>query len=151
MTMITTGRAIAFVGVLLVAVASVAQAPKPSLTTGTRIYVGTMGDSDQADQFRMMLAYELGRSGFKVVDFESQAGAVLTGILTKRVAGAQSVMRATLFLKTPEGKAMWTGDLDGAPADKRKDTVRMRAEEAARMLKREASKTKVQARAREKS
>lgn len=123
---------------LLLATGSFALDTKASLKKLGRIHVGSMGEGDEGEHFRVMLGYELGRSGFKVVDFEQQADVVLTGLLSTRVQAGRPVVRATVFLKTRDGKTLWTGDFDDTADGKRRneDTLRRRAEDVAKALKR---------------
>ncbi len=116
--------------------AMLAQPAQPPLKNPGRIYVASMGETDKADEFRGMLAYELGNVGFKVTDFKQQADTTLSGLLSIRPERGQSLARVTVFLKDPRGNTLWTGDF-GATAKPARvaDTLRQRAEEVARALR----------------
>ncbi len=112
------------------------QTAQPPLKNPGRIYVASMGENEKADEFRGMLAYELGQVGFKVTDFKQQADTTLSGLLSIRPDRGQSLARVTVFLKDPRGNTLWTGDF-GATAKPARvaDTLRQRAEEVARALR----------------
>ncbi len=139
---------IVFVGLVLLSALILLAATSSASTSATakskigRIYVGTMGDNDDAEQFRVMLQYELGRVGFKVVDFAPQADSVLTGLITDRVVGGKATSRVTVFLNGRNGKRIWTGESSGTPGEARsvEDIFRLRAQDIARSLKRYAAK-----------
>ncbi len=116
--------------------ALLAQPAQPPLKNPGRIYVASMGENDRADEFRGMLAYELGHAGFKVTDFKQQADTTLTGLLSVRPDRGQSLARVTVFLKDARGNTLWTGDF-GATAKPAgvAATLRQRAEEVARALR----------------
>ncbi len=113
-----------------------AQPAQPPLKNPGRIYVASMGENDHADEFRGMLAYELGHVGFKVTDFKQQADTTLTGLLSVRPDRGRSLARVTVFLKDARGNTLWTGDF-GATAKPAgmAVTLRQRAEEVARALR----------------
>ncbi len=115
-----------------------AQQGKARLKRSEPIYVGTMGDSDKAEEFRGMVGYELGRAGFKVTDFKQPTDKILTGLLAIREEGRQSRVRATVFLKTADGKTLWTGDF-GASSRSMPigDAMRRRATEIATSLRKQ--------------
>ena len=82
-----------------------------SLASVKKINVGSMGQSDEADRFRMLLEEELHKAGFNTVDDDSAADAVLTGVLSVRVYADTSLARATVALKTPDGPRIGGRDL----------------------------------------
>ncbi len=126
------------VALLLLPAAVFAQHAPPTLKDPGRIYVGTMGESDRADEFRGMLDYELGRAGFKVTDFKPQADTTLTGLLAVRAEDDKSVARVTVFLKNKQGKTLWTGDFGATSTPMRlSESMRRRAEEVAAALKKQ--------------
>src|SRR2546425_9778335 len=65
-----------------------------------KIYVGEMGNSDEAARFRLLLEEELAKKDFKVVSKPDAADAILSGVLSLRVYAHQSLARATVRLKS---------------------------------------------------
>ncbi len=134
----TAARVVALVLLLSCCSAMQAQQGKARLKKSEPIYVGTMGDSDKAEEFRNMVGYELGRAGFKVTDFKQQNDKVLTGLLAIREEGRQSRVRATVFLKAPDGKMLWTGDFGASSRPMPiEDAMRRRATEIATSLRKQ--------------
>ena len=129
----------------LVLAATVAAQSKPSVIKPGKIYVGSMGTGDDADQLRMALGYELGRVGFRVVDFEPQADTVLTGLIVTRVDGGTSAKRVTTFLKDRRtGKMIWNQDFGSTyrGSASRDGIIRRRAQEIAKILKEDSTPPK---------
>jgi hypothetical protein len=123
---------------LLTAVGAQAQ----DLKNIQKIYVGEMGQSDEAARFRILLGDDLTKVGFAVVDSASKADATLSGIMTVRVYSDTSIARATVSLSNPEGVRIWGKDFEahvgfhlGAS-----DSVRFRAEDIAKSLRKECKK-----------
>lgn len=56
-----------------------------ALNAVRKIHVGSMGETDEAERFRLLFEDELSRKGFTVVDVAEKADAVLTGVLSVRV------------------------------------------------------------------
>jgi hypothetical protein len=100
-----------------------------------KIYIGEMGNSDEAARFRLLLDDKLSKKGFIVVDKEEKADAILTGALSLRVYDDGSVARATVLLKSPNGERLWGGNFTPKRTFKRKDTVQLRAEDIADRLR----------------
>ena len=71
-----------------------------------------MGQSDESERFRILLEGELTKAGFTSVDAAEKAGGVLTGALAIRVYADESIARATVVLKTPDGRHLWGKDFD---------------------------------------
>jgi len=109
---------------------------KPALSTAKRIHVGSMGQSDEAERFRLLLADELARSGFDIVDDANSADAVLTGSLAVRVQAEKLSARVTVVLKSPDGVRLW-GDDFGPTLGIRggRDPVKHRAQDVAKALR----------------
>ncbi|MDD5544930.1 MAG: hypothetical protein PHX83_17320 [Acidobacteriia bacterium] len=101
-----------------------------------KVYVGEMGTTDEAARFRMLLAQELSKKGFIVVDQAQNADAILTGILTVRVYADTSIARATVQLKSANGEILWAGDFQPKRTFKSvSDTVKFRAQNVADALR----------------
>ena len=102
------------------------------------IQIGSMGQSDEAERFRLLLDSELGKVGFATTDDPAHANAILTGALSVRVYADTSRARVTLVLKTPDGKQIWGKDFQPHVSFKgSRDTVKLRAQDAARTLKKD--------------
>ena len=95
-----------------------ADAPNPALHKIERIFVGDMGQGNEAERFRLLLAQELSRANFKPVDKAEEADAVLTGVLVVRTYELNSAATATVVLKTAKGEKVWESGFD--PPKKRK-------------------------------
>ena len=74
-----------------------------------RLYVGSMGRSDEAIRFRLLLQDQLTDKGFSVVDTVEKADAILKGALTVRVHDG-SEARVYVALETPDGDRLWARD-----------------------------------------
>jgi hypothetical protein len=115
-----------------------ADAPNPALHRVEKILVGDMGQGNEAERFRLLLAQELSRANFKTVDKLENADAVLTGVLVVRTYEYKSDAKATVVLKTAKGETVWEAGFD--PPKKRKvkrpnDPVIFQAQEIARCLR----------------
>jgi hypothetical protein len=104
-----------------------------------------MGQSDEAERFRLLLGDQLTRVGFTVVDSDSKADAILSGILTVRVHAEESNAQATVSLSGLAGVRLWAKDFEprlhyNFNIVKSSDTVKLRAEEVARDLRKDWKK-----------
>ena len=89
----------------------VCRAENPALHRVSRIHVATMGSGDQADRFQSLLREELGKVGFEVSEQGANADALLTGTFSYESGGDRTFARATVTLKSPNGKQiLWSGD-----------------------------------------
>ena len=84
-----------------------------------------------------MLGYELGRRGFKIVDFQPQADQILSGLLSMKISNGKTTARVTVFLKTKAGKMLWNDDIGGTEAGTRtaRQSLQQRANDIADALK----------------
>lgn len=119
---------------------ALAQSSQPPLKTG-KIYVGSFGMGEDAEQFKLALGFELTRAGFKVVDFEQQADSTLSGLIVTRVDGGLPVKRVTVFLKDGTGKQLWNQDIGSTSSSTRdgKEGIRRRAQDIAKALKQDST------------
>ena len=102
------------------------------LSTLKRIHVGSMGQRDEAERFRMLLEEQLIKRGFEATDKPESADAILTGVLAIRVYADKSIARATVVLRNKEGARLWGGDFQPRRSFKAvQDTVKFRAENIA--------------------
>lgn len=107
-----------------------------------KIQVGEMGKSDEAERFRLLLEGQLEKKGFTVVAAADKADAILTGVLSLRVYDDTSIARATVQLKTSDGKSIWSGDFQPKRTFFKRvdDTVKFRAENIADQLRKDWNK-----------
>jgi hypothetical protein len=116
-----------------------------SLAAVKKIYVGSMGQSDEAARFQLLLADELGKAGFATADDPQTADAVLTGALSVRVYSDESLARVTVVLKTPDGIRLWGKDFQPHKQwslFSSNDTVRLRAQDVAKTLRKDVDKSR---------
>lgn len=106
-----------------------------SIAPMQKIYVASMGQSDEAERFRMLLGNELSKRGFTVVDSVERADAILSGVLTVRVHADDSVARATIVLKSKEGDLIWGRDMGPHFGWGSSEPVKRRAEDIAKELR----------------
>lgn len=111
-----------------------------SLGAVNKIYVGSMGQSDEAGRFQLLLVDELGKVGFATTDDAKSADAVLTGALSVRVYAEESRARVTAVLKTPEGLRLWGKDFEPHFNFGASDTVKLRAQDVAKALRKDVHK-----------
>jgi hypothetical protein len=113
----------------------------PSLASVKKIKIGSMGQSDEAERFRLLLDNELNKVGFITTEDSASADAVLTGVLSVRVEADESRARVTVLLKTPDGQRLWGKDFEPHLKLGAKDTVKLRAEDVAKALQKDARKS----------
>ena len=113
----------------------------PDLYTIRSIYIGDMGQSDEAQRFRLLLADALSDKGFTVVEKQDQADAVLSGVLAVRVHEDTTRARVTVMLKSRAGQRLWGGDFEPRVKLFVKDTVKLRAEDVASRLRKDWNKS----------
>jgi hypothetical protein len=133
-------RPVAIAALLLFCSASFAQTI--DLHSVKKIYVGSMGQSDEAERFKMLLTDELGKAGFVTTDDAKSADADLTGALSVRVYSDESRARVTVVLKTTDGARLWGGDFEPHFKLGGKDSVKLRAEDVAKALRKDVAKAK---------
>lgn len=109
-----------------------------SIATVKKVFVGSMGQSDEAQRFQLLLADELGKVGFIVTDDAKTADAVLTCILAVEVHSNQSLARVTAVLKTPDGVRLWGKNFESHMSfSHTNDTVKLRAQDVAKTLRKD--------------
>jgi hypothetical protein len=81
-----------------------AQGQNPALNRVREIYVGTMGQGDKSERFRLLLEKELLWVGFQTADKAESADAILTGTHSAEIHGDKAFARATVVLKSRSGK-----------------------------------------------
>ncbi len=108
-----------------------------------KIHIGEMGKSDEAERFQLLLEEQLEKNGFTVVSDADKSDATLTGVLSLRVYDDTSIARATVYLKTPDGKKIWGGDFQPKRTFFKRvdDTVKFRAENIAEKLRKDWNKS----------
>ena len=108
-----------------------------------KIYVGNMGDADEADRFRLLLEDQVARKGFAVVDTAEKADAILTGALSVRVHRNSSTARVYVTLHTPKGQTIWRRDFGSKMSNifTLTEPVKLRAQDVANGLKQDWDKS----------
>jgi hypothetical protein len=107
----------------------------PSLASVRKIHVGSMGQSDEANRFRLLLEEELQKAGFDTVGDARAADAELSGVMTVLVYDDTSLARATVALKTADGQTLWEHDFEPHAHLGGNDTVKLRAQDVAKALR----------------
>ena len=104
-----------------------------------KIHVGSMGDTDESERFRLLLEEALTGKGFIVVDQTAKADAVLTGTLSVRVHDKKTRARVYVKLSTPEGVRLWGKDFGSRLTSpfNRTEPVKLRAQDVANALRAE--------------
>ena len=107
------------------------------------IYVGNMGDDDEAGRFRLLLEEQVARKGFAVVDSAEKADAILTGALSVRVHRNSSTARVYVTLHTPKGQRLWGRDFGSKMTNifSLSEPVKLRAQDVANGLKQDWEKS----------
>jgi len=129
---------------LLLTAAAAAGQSRPrkmgTLPSVQKIYIGDMGNADEADRFRLLLEEQLLKRGFDVVLRPEDADAVLSGALSVRTYDRKSEARVAVRLTSPEGQVVWAKDFGHKrivnPLSFQEPTKR-RAEEVAEALRRD--------------
>jgi hypothetical protein len=116
---------------------------EPRLHQIQSIYIGTMGDADEADRFRLLLEEHVARKGFAVVNSPEKADAILTGALSVRVHRNSSTARAYVTLHTPKGQRLWGRDFGSKISNlfSLSEPVKLRAQDVANGLKQDWDKS----------
>ena len=104
-----------------------------------KIYVGSMGETDEAARFRLLLEEELSKKGLTVVDDPEKADAILTGVLSVRVHDKKTRARVYVKLTTPAGVRLWGKDFGSRITSpfNRTEPVKLRAQDVANVLRNE--------------
>ncbi|HEU4476948.1 MAG TPA: hypothetical protein VFR80_00435 [Pyrinomonadaceae bacterium] len=115
----------------------------PQLHQVRTIYVGNMGDADEADRFRLLLEEQVAKKGFAVVNSPDKADAILTGALSVRVHRNSSTARVYVTLHTPQGQRLWGRDFGSKITNlfTLTEPVKLRAQDVANGLKQDWDKS----------
>ena len=84
--------------------------PPTNLSDATKVCIGSMGKSDNADRFRMLLDEELTKAKVPTTEVEGECDAVLTGVLATRTIQDETAADATVVLRNKDGQRLWGGD-----------------------------------------
>lgn len=116
---------------------------EPRLDKVKAIYVGNMGDADEADRFRLLLEEQIARRGFAVVDSPEKADAILSGALSVRIHRNSSTARVYATLQTPAGQRLWGRDFGSKISNlfSLTEPVKLRAQDVANGLKQDWDKS----------
>jgi len=129
---------------LLLTAAAAAGQSRPrrmeTLPSVQKIYIGDMGNADEADRFRFLLEEQLLKRNFDVVLRPEDADAVLSGALSVRTYDRKSEARVSVRLASRDGQVIWAKDFGHKriinPLSFQEPTKR-RAEEVAEALRRD--------------
>ncbi len=109
-----------------------------------KIYIGDMGKSDESERFRQLLNKTLADKKFIVVDKPEEADATLQGIISTQLSEGTTKARASVQLKSASGQRLWSGDFGVhlvLLASRRRDSVKLRAEDVADGLREDWKKS----------
>jgi hypothetical protein len=138
---------LSMLGLLLVANLWFAPTPQdlgePRLHQVHNVYVGDMGDDDEAGRFRLLVAEQVAKKGFAVVDAPEKADAILTGALAVRVHRNSSTARVYVTLQTLKGQRLWGRDFGSKMTNifSLTEPVKLRAQDVANGLKQDWDKS----------
>lgn len=100
-----------------------------------RIQIGNMGETNEAERFRLLLEEELTKKGFTIVDSSEKADAILTGVLSVRVLDKKTQARVYVKLSAPNGERLWGKDFGSrVTVFDRTEPVKLRAKDVAKGL-----------------
>ena len=116
---------------------------EPRLHEVHTIYVGNMGDADEADRFRLLLEEQIAKKGFAVVNSPEKADAILNGALSVRVHRNSSTARVYVTLHTSKGQRLWGRDFGSKISNlfTLTEPVKLRAQDVANGLKQDWDKS----------
>ena len=116
---------------------------EPRLHEVHNIYVGDMGDDDEAGRFRLLLEEQVARKGFTVVNSTEKADAILTGALSVRNHRNSSTARVYVTLHTQKGQRLWGRDFGSKITNlfSLNEPVKLRAQDVANALKHDWDKS----------
>jgi hypothetical protein len=109
----------------------------PALHRVSRINVAAMSSGEQAERFSSLLQDELSKVGFEVVERTANSDAILSGSFTYEAGGDHVFARATVTLKSRDGKqTLWSGDyVSQHKGEGHEDVVKTVAENCAEQLR----------------
>lgn len=109
--------------------------PQSQFRSVRKIHVGNMGETNEAERFRLLLEEELAKKGFSIVDAPERADAVLTGVLSVRVLDKKTQARVYVKLNAPNGERLWAKDFGSRVTFfDRTEPVKLRAKDVAKGL-----------------
>ena len=102
-----------------------------------------MGSGEQAGRFQSLLLGELSKVGFGVSEQVANADAILTGTFSYESGGDRTAARATVTLKSPNGRQiLWSGDyVSQHRGEGYEDVVQTVAENCAQRLRKSWDKS----------
>ena len=109
------------------------------LSAVRKIHVGSMGDTDESERFRLLLEEQLSGKGFSVVERPEEADGILTGVLSVRVHDKKTQARVYVKLSTRQGVRLWGKDFGSRITSpfNRTEPVKLRAQDVANALRNE--------------
>lgn len=102
-------KKLAGIGLVLVLCTAVwAQFHWPNMTTVQKIFVGKLGNNDDAERFRFQFSRELANYGFTPWDGEEGADAIVKGSFTYQNYGEKTGAQANLRLLSQDNKEIYS-------------------------------------------
>lgn len=101
-----------------------------------------MGSGAEAERFHGLLEDALRQAGFEVAETAGDADAILSGEFSADVHGDRAMARATVLLKSRDGKrTIWSGDyISQHRGESHEDVVKTVAETCAERLRKDWEK-----------
>lgn len=129
--------------VALIAIATgLAQDRWADMTTVQRVWVGKLGNNEDAERFRSQLATELGRQGFTAWSQAEGADAVVKGTFSFRDFGARTGAAANLHIMGPDDKEIWGLTVNDPKPDRKESSLWVAQEVAKKMREQKATDIK---------
>jgi len=127
--------------VLLIAVfgaaAAWAQYRWPNMTTVQKVYVGKLGNNDDAERFRDQLAVALRDIGFTPWDEEEGADGIIKGTFSFQNYSDKSGAAANLRIMSPDNKEIWGLSVSDPKSERKGDSSLWVAGEVAKRMKKQ--------------
>lgn len=118
------------------------QAQNPALHHVKTIHVAQMGSGLESVRFRGLLQDELRKVGFEIADTPASADATLAGTFSFDSSGDKSSARASVTLKSSNGRQIWSGDyISQHRGQGKEDVVKTTAETCAERLRKDWEKS----------
>lgn len=126
--------------VLLFVAGALAQLHWPNMTTVNKIFVGKLGNNDNAERFRFQLSRELAAVGFTPLAEKEEADAIVKGSFTYQNWSDRSGAQANLRLMSQDGQEIWGLSVADKKIDRKDDSSLWVAREVAKKLKEQKAK-----------
>ena len=122
--------------IVLIAIATgLAQYRWPNMTTVQKVYVDKLGNNDDAERFRFLLATELSHQGFTPWDGVDGADGIIKGTFSYKNFGDKSGAAANLRIMSQDNKEIWGLSVNDPKIDRKGDSSQWVAAEVAKKMK----------------